>query len=165
MKNLGCLVSILITFVALAIGGLWIYQRIQFKQNCTGYLKQSADANTVEVASERLGKALEYIEYKGWTDGYTSVLYKTEDENVGFWYRNLKDSKKELDEARGKSQFEKTNVLMKLRETLTDNGESGTKLTYPTGLMFYPNNLLWGIVRGIGILCVVFLFIVVGGKN
>ena len=73
--------------------------------------------------------------------------------------------KKELDEARGKSQFEKTNVLMKLRETLTDNGESGTKLTYPTGLMFYPNNLLWGIVRGIGILCVVFLFIIVGGKS
>ena len=125
---------------------IWfISLRVEFKQNCTGYLKQAADANTIELAIDRLDKAIEYVESKNWTDGYTSILWKTEDENIGFWYKNLKASRIELEKALCSTQMEQTNVLMKLRETLTESGEDGTYITYPCGLWKYPKNLEFAI--------------------
>ena len=137
-----------VTILAVIVSALWlaaivwfICLRVEFEQNCTGYLKQAADANTIELAIDRLDKAIEYAESKNWTDGYTSILWKTEDENIGFWYKNLKSSRVELEKALCSSQMEQTNVLMKLRETLTDNNENGTYITYPSGLWKYPYNM------------------------
>lgn len=129
---------------------------IDFKQECTGYIKQAADANTVELASNRLSKAIEYAEKNGLTKGYTSVFYRTEDENIGFWYQNLKACQKELADATNASQLEKSNVLMKVRESLTDEGEKGTVLTVPAGLYKYPNNLLYNILWVLGIGAILF---------
>lgn len=137
--------SIIIAAIWVAASIWFLSMRIQFSQNCAGYLLQAADANTVELASERLGKALEYIESKGWTEGYTSILWRTEDENVGFWYTNLKASLQELESVKESSQLEQTNVLMKLRETLLESGEKGDYLTFPMGLWKYPHNVLYGI--------------------
>ena len=39
------------------------------------------------------------------------------------------------------TSLEKTNVLMKLRETLTDESEDGTEVTVPNGISIYPNNV------------------------
>ena len=116
---------------------------IHFNQECEGYLKQAADANTAEIALDRIDLALEYIERNNLTDGYTSVLWRTEDENIGFWYQNIKACKSELESCIGGSQLEKSNVLMKVRESLTDNGDSGTELTIPSGLCRYPNNAVY----------------------
>ena len=141
-----------ITILAVIVSALWlaaivwfICLRVEFEQNCTGYLKQAADANTIELAIDRLDKAIEYVESKNLTDGYTSILWKTEDENVGFWYKNLKSSRVELEKALCSSQMEQTNVLMKLRETLTDNNENGTYITYPYGLWKYPHNMEFAV--------------------
>ena len=120
-----------------------IVKGIRFNQQCSGYLKQAADANTVEIAHDRLDKALTYIEKNNLTNGYTSIVYKTEDENVGFWYENIKACKNELEQCKDATQLEKTNVLMKVRETLTDNGESGTIPTIPDGISRYPYNALY----------------------
>lgn len=137
-----------IIFAAIWIAAtIWfISMRIEFNQDCKGYLNQAASANTVELALDRLDKALVYIESNGWTNGYTSILWKTEDENVGFWYDNLKASRQELMNAIDSPQLEQTNVLMKLRETLTDNGEHGTYVEYPAGLWKYPHNTLYAIL-------------------
>jgi hypothetical protein len=141
-----------VTILAVIVSALWlaamvwfICLRVEFNQNCTGYLKQAADANTIELAIDRLDKAIEYAESKNWTDGYTSILWKTEDENIGFWYKNLKASRVELEKALCSSQMEQTNVLMKLRETLTDNNESGTYINYPYGLWKYPHNMEFAV--------------------
>jgi hypothetical protein len=137
-----------VTILAVIVSALWlaamvwiICLRVEFNQNCKGYLKQAADANTIELAIDRLDKAIEYAESKNWTDGYTSILWKTEDDNIGFWYKNIKASREELEKALYASQMEQTNVLMKLRETLTESGEDGTYITYPCGLWKYPKNL------------------------
>ena len=100
------------------------------------------------MAVKELDAAIQYAEANGYTTGYTSVIYRTPDEDVEYWYNNLYASRQELvnlpDSA---STLEKTNTLMKLRETLTDTGENGTKVIYPIGLQFYPHNFLWGILR------------------
>ena len=137
----------IIQILAGIIIGVIIYAAsIEFDQNCGGYLKQAADANTAELALNRLDMAVKYAEERGLTNGYTSVFYKTEDDNIGYWYQNLKACQKELQEVIGKSQLEQTNVLMKVRESLTDNGEEGTELTVPGGIARYPYNVFYGIL-------------------
>lgn len=153
----------LIAAVIMAIGV--VIPNITFNQNCKGYLKQAADANTVELCKERLDKAIDYIELKGYTTGYTSVFYKTENENIGFWYTNLKACQGELAEClnnEGATQLEKSNLLLKVRETLTDQGEKGTVVTIPTGLAYYPNNFLYGCLRILMIFAFAIPFILAG---
>ena len=132
----------IILFVVSLVAPIFsVIKSVQFEQDCGGFLKQAADASSVELAERQLNLAINYIEKNNLTSGYTSILYKTEDENVGFWYENLKVCQKELAETKGNSTLENTNVLMKLRESLTDTSEKGTKLTVPDGIGRYPNNL------------------------
>ena len=155
-----------IIFAAIWVAAtIWfISMRIEFSQNCTGYLKQAADANTVELALDRLDKAITYVERQGWTKGYTSILWKTEDENIGFWYENLKASRQELVNVIDSPQLEQTNVLMKLRETLTENTGDGTAITYPGGVWKYPHNALYAVIAWIvnilGLLSFSFVFVI-----
>ena len=106
-------------------------KEIKFDQKCLGFLKQTADANTPELASERLAIAIKYLEDNNLTNGYTSVLWKTEDENIEFWYNNLLACQNEINELidnENTTQLEKSNVLVKVGESLTDENESGTEL-------------------------------------
>lgn len=128
------------------LGVIVFMASIVFDQNCGGYLKQTADANTAELALERLNIAIKYAEDNALTSGYTSIFYRTENDNIGYWYQNLKACQKELENVIGKSQLEQTNVLMKVRESLTDNGQDGTELTLPGGIARYPNNIGYGIM-------------------
>ena len=89
---------------------------------------------------------MDYIEENNLTQGYTSVLWRTEDENIGYWYENIQACREELVKCADGTQLEKSNVLMKVRESLTDNGDHGTVLTIPDGIHKYPNNALWGIL-------------------
>ena len=142
MKTFACIFAAI--WLAATIS--FISMRIEFAQKCTGFLEQAADANTIELALDRLDRAIHYVEKKGWTDGYTSILWRTEDENVGFWYANLKASRQELVDAKESTQLEQTNVLMKLRETLTDSSDGTTYITYPCGLWKYPHNGLFALL-------------------
>ena len=89
---------LLILGLVLSIG--WastvVVRGIQFDRGASGYLKRAADANTVELAETQLRIAVDYIEQKNLTEGYTSIIYRTPDEDVGFWYTNLKISLEEL---------------------------------------------------------------------
>lgn len=133
--------------LGLLVPGVCIIKSIQFDQECAGFLKQAADANTAELALERVNLALDYIEANKLTDGYTSVMWRTEDENIGYWYRNIKACQGELEGCLEATPLEKSNVLMKVRESLTDEGEKGTKLTIPDGISRYPYNAAWGWAR------------------
>ena len=151
------ILSITLIVLGLITPTTCVVKHIQFKQNCAGYLKQAADANTSNIALQRITIALEYIERNRLTDGYTSIIYRTEDENVGFWYENIKACKTELEACADGTQLEKSNVLMKVRESLTDSGEKGTVLTVPYGISRYPNNALYGFLFVIS-----FILIIVG---
>ena len=146
MKNL---LSIVLILVSIVLFGLRISKGIQFEQNVEGYLKRATDANTIELAEQELTKAIDYLEANDLTSGYTSILWKTPDEDIDYWYRNLKASQTELRNLKTDSALEQANVLIKLRETLVDVGES-TKVNVPDGMSVYPNNALWAILTFIG---------------
>lgn len=123
-------------------------QSIQFDRNVEGHLKRAADANTVELAYKELAGVLAYLEQTGMTSGYTSIFWRTPDEDIGFWYQNLTASIGELRKVpRDATQLEKSNILIKLRETLVDHGQS-LKVTVPEGASIFPSNtgyFLWAI--------------------
>ena len=137
--------AIFLFIISMIVPIICVVQSIKFTQQCGGYLKQAADANTVELALERIDKAIAYMESNGLTSGYTSVLWRTENENIEYWYRNIKACREELENNLDASSLEKSNVLMKVRETLTDDGKEGTELTVPPGISRYPYNLVYGI--------------------
>ncbi|MDO8469687.1 MAG: hypothetical protein Q7S84_01525 [bacterium] len=143
--------------------GLRTYNGIVFDIHCGDRLKRAADANTIELAIEEVAAALSYAEQEGMTEGYTSVLYRTPDEDVGFWYRNLSLSLAELKKVDDTTtQLERTNILMKLRETILDKGDTSESVTLPSGISIFPNNVayMWFGVVGL-ILCIPGTFLLV----
>jgi hypothetical protein len=137
------IVSILFTVLFLAWCAVRTVAYIQYNRGCEGHLKRAADANTIALALEETKTAVDYMEFNQLTTGYTSVLYTTPDEDIGFWYRNIKSAMEELKTIKpDATQLEKTNVLMKLRETLLDEGKS-TSITAPDGISIYPRNAFW----------------------
>ena len=120
------------------------------------HIKRAADANTVELAIQEMKTVVAYLEARGMTSSYTSVLYRTPDEDIGFWYQNLKASLGELEKITPETtQLERSNILIKLRETLLDHGQS-VSVTQPSGISIYPNNVAYawfgwlGLVAAIG---------------
>lgn len=141
----------------IAICALFFCLQVVLEQNCTGHLKRAADANTIELAKTELAQAISYLEQEGDTVGYTSVIYKTPDEDVAFWYHNLKASYAELCSIpEDASILESSNTLMKLRETLVDSNDHGkTEVTVPPGFSRFPNNI--GLAILFWILCLIWL--------
>lgn len=145
------MVFAIITTIAL---GTWVTVRIvkatQFEIGCAQYIKRAADANTVETAKEELSKAISYAEKNNLTEGVASIFLHQPRNDVGYWYKNMKESYFELENlSENATSLEKTNVLMKLRETLTDDQESGVIVTLPDGISIYPYNFLyflWGLL-------------------
>ena len=137
------LLSILAFMIVLGFG---IIKGIQFDKNCGGYLERAVNANTIEMAVAELDVALNYMEAHNLTHGYTSFVYETPDEDIGFWYKNIKTARAELALIKpDASPLEKSNVLMKLRESLTANGESGDRLVVPAGISLHPNNTMYAL--------------------
>lgn len=154
----------LITSAVMALNiTLWvvlIVKGVRFEQDCSGYLKRAADASTIETASEELQTTITYAEANNLTTGYTSVLYETPDEDISFWYNNLKSAQAELEKVDSTtSQLERTNILMKLRETLTDHGEKRVHVTMPEGLYKYPHNVFFCVLSWLSCFSVIAIFL------
>ncbi|HUH73370.1 MAG TPA: hypothetical protein VLZ75_03085 [Chitinophagales bacterium] len=143
------IISILLILISLSIFSVRISKNIEINQNLTGYLKRASNANTIDLAKQELAIAVNYLEEKNLTSGYTSVFYKTPDEDLGFWYKNLKESLIELENLKSESALEKSNVLLKLRESLLSSGKSN--VIAPEGISVFPNNKLWTFLMWLGL--------------
>lgn len=149
---------LILAIIATLLLGAWatvrIVKSVSFDTNCTQYLKRAADANSIEMAEEELQKAISYAESNNLTEGRVSIFLNQPKNDVGYWYQNMKASYEELENLPSDSSpLEKTNVLMKLRETLTDTSDGDISVTVPNGISIYPYNLayfLWSILSLIG---------------
>ena len=152
------IISILVPFVYY---GAMIVRGIEFNIDCTGYLSLAVNANSVEIAEERLTTAIEYLEANNMTSGDCKFIIANRPENnIDFWYTNLKSAQAQLREIitnNTASELEKSNVLIKLRETLLDDNE----LVIPENLWIYPNQtiiIIFAIIMG-GLL--IFAFVII----
>ena len=143
MKTIMISLTVLFTLMFMSTCSVEVVKNIQMDRNCVGYLKRAADANTVELAKSQVNIAVKYMEDNDLTKGFTSIIYNTPDEDIGFWYGNIKAAADELNTLKSDAtQLEKSNVLMKLRETLLD----GNRITCPSGIHKYPNNKLFALL-------------------
>ena len=154
-------IVILTISIMIFIGTIAYYavSSITFNKNCGGYLELAANANSIDLAKSNLDKAIQYLEKNQLTTGYTSIVYNTPDENVTYWYANLKACQRELDvfSVRPGSTLEETNFLMKLRESLTTPAsEGGQHIITPQGISIFPCNtqLLLMLLMGLFGICV-----------
>ena len=153
MKTLNTLIFTLSTFIFVLWSVSRIYNSVYFNIHCGGYLERASYANTIELASPALKTAIQYVENNGLTNGFTSIIYRTPDEDLGFWYSNLKQAEDELSKITPSSTaLEKSNVLMKLRESLVSHNNEGSHLICPEGVSIYPLNGLYCFVGWMSIL-------------
>lgn len=146
-KFLLVLLAIIIFILPIGNYAYTIIQNIKFNTQCGDYLKLSADANNLEIAEKHLSKAIDYLEQKNLTSGYNKVFFYYPKNDIGLWYENLKSAQLQLREVIKRencTELEESNMLMKLRETILDSGESGQYLTLPLGISLMEHfNLIW----------------------
>ena len=141
MRRLGLGISVTSILVVLFSLVLQTVYAVDFSLNCTQYLKRAADANTVALAAKNIDPAIKYLEKNDITNGIVSIFLRQPENDVGYLYANLKACQSELANVKEDAgQLERSNLLMKLRETLLDDGQSGTSVTHPMGISIYPHN-------------------------
>ncbi len=142
-------------------GTIRIVKAVTFEIEVTSYLKRASVANTIDLAKTELGKAIKAAEEKNLTEGIVSIFLKNPNNDIGFWYQNMTAAYEELENISPEAtQLERTNVLMKLRESLTnDSGESGSDINVPQGISIHPDNAayFWWATISITGFCLFFL--------
>lgn len=158
--------GLLLTVSLLSMGGCAVGRglcSINYNVDCGQHIKRAADANTIQLAREEMTTVIKYLEHHHMTEGYTTVIriWLPPEQDVGFWYRNLKASLEELETMKDDApQQDKAMVLLKLRETLMDHVEGKEIVTQPSGISVFPNNTSWFVAEwAIGFM----LLISVGG--
>lgn len=146
-KTIGIL--LIIPFLIWGGARLWNAE-IMFNRECGGYMQNAANANSIDLARKEMEKVVKYIDYRHLRPGFTSVIYNTPEEDVGFWISNMRSSLEELQQIKPEAtSLEKSNVLIKLRETLTHKTKEGGSISVPKGISIYPNNfafMIWGVL-------------------
>jgi hypothetical protein len=165
-KNPGCLMALIgcaMCLPSVFLTVCLVFLHVEFEVECSGHLKRAADASSVKLALSELDTAIVYMEKNELTEGYTSVLWKTPDEDVGFWYENIVGARDELAKLpEDTSQLERSNMLMKLRETLLDSSSDGVSVTVPAGASRHPYNLLFAILSSFYLLAPTGAILVLG---
>ncbi len=157
-------IGILLILPFLVWGGVRSWEAaITFRIECGGHMMNAANANSIDLAKQEMGEVMTYIESHHLQPGFTSTVYNTPDEDVGFWISNMRSSFEELKQIKPEvTSLERSNVLLKLRETLTHTTKNSSGINVPDGISIYPNNfkfMLWGICSFIIAIGGIFLLI------
>lgn len=139
-------------FVLVILGGGMMVPplvgKLSFRWNCRDYLKRAADCSSVDTCREELDKAIRYAEDNGLTSGNSAAFIKTPECDVKFWYDNLVNASSALEDVLPESTpLEKSNVLMRVRETLLD----GNVVTCPPNIGYYPKVLSMYVINTLGL--------------
>jgi len=137
MKTTGTLIAVISLVALIATMVFTIPRKIEFEQRCSGHLKNAADASSIVLAKEELGKAIDFLEENDLVEGSSHWVYATPKTDISFWYKNLKSAHDELENfSADADSLTVSNHLMKLRETLLD-GRKG-RVTKPRSISDYP---------------------------
>lgn len=142
MKAFLIVLCVILCIIPLIVYGVGIVKAVQMDANCINYLEMAADANSVDIANKHLTSAITYLEKNNLTKGSTGVFIYRPTNDIELWYENLKSAQLQLSEAcnnENLTELEESNILMKLRETLLNEGG----ITHPNMISLYPNQVGW----------------------
>ena len=134
------------------------FKDYRFERECAGYLNLAANANDPKLVIKYMDIAIEYIERNNLDKGNTTVIFNYPDRSLDYWYANLKEIQADVkalpDDV---SQLERSNVLMKVRESLTDSdSQGGSRIILPPYIAYYPSQFFWSTMSWIcGIMSIV----------
>jgi len=162
MKGFGATLLIVGLIATIIMGFMSVNWWYDYKSNCGDYLKLAADAPSIEKSAEFLNKSVSYMETHGLTSGNSAYFFHTPENDVGIWYNQAKGSLAGLDSLLAQQQrdpksvtnVDRSNALIKVRETLLDEGKSGVGVTEPKLITWFPSQ--WGITI-LWIVCVLLL--------
>jgi hypothetical protein len=142
---------------------------VQFDREISGHLELAAHANSTELAERKLKIATDGMRKRGLCNGgegcFTSIIYRTPGEDVGYWRENIDNTLADLQSMSPVERADnliESNQLIKVRETLLSTGEAGDRVTEPQGISRYPNNFSYGLWFVLS-LCVIGLGFFVAG--
>jgi hypothetical protein len=139
---IGVIITIgLVMAISSAIGCIVLVDR--FERQCEDHLRIATHTNSIETAIVEVDAAISYVEANHLTDGSTDVFLKTPSHDLSFWYQNLKTARQSLLAVpKTATEMEKSNVLLKLKETLS---------LVPSGISLYPHTLFWALTPLLGL--------------
>ena len=136
------------------------FSQITFKSNIEDNLKLAGDAPNVERANVFLIKALNAMEARGLTRGNSAIIFHMPTQDIGIWYEQIKGAQqttakiiKQEQAGLPVPQLERDNALMKIRETVMDQGKEGVVVTAPDNAWLYPFQLIF-----YSLICLTLLF-------
>lgn len=146
MKALARILTIVFAIFFLIWSAVKISHAVSFDRDIKRYLSHAAEASTIQLAKENLDIALKNIEGWGLTSGHTTVLFESPEDDVGFWYKNVKASRAQLDDVKTVTFQEQKTVLAELRKTLLSRSGDGSAVVIPQGISIYPKNRIFALL-------------------
>ncbi len=129
------MLGVVLVLVAFICPATIVTRSILFQIKCGGHMSLASKANSIDLAKKEMGIVVKYLEDRNLTNGNTAILWDTPKRDLGFFYSNMKASLEELKNvSTDASSLEKSNILIKLRETLTEQGEKSENITAPNGI-------------------------------
>lgn len=138
--------AIIFTILLIITGVFHFSRSYTFNRDIGDWLKLAADAPSVERADEFLGHAISEIDDRDLTDGNSAYIFDQPSTDIGIWYSQIQGAKQTTasilervqNDSLSVTQLERDNALMKIREVLLDQGESGTDVTLPKNITIFP---------------------------
>lgn len=138
---------ILIVFICLLLGvnAKLITNHNHLRRNFVTPIENAAIANDSALVVENLNQSIIYLERYGLTDGFTSAVFYSKEDDLKFYYKELVSARNNISSGN-----------LKLPETIYNYNFRSVQ--YPDGLESYPYNLWFGIFKIIDVALVVILF-------
>lgn len=127
--------------VLLALGVYAVIANARLEWGCIQYLKRAADASTPALALGNLDTAIAYLGRYGLTVGSTAMFFDSPEDDVGYWYANLRTLRDEISRLPADApRLEVAAMSVRVREVILDSGSRGMSVTMPNGLATHPYN-------------------------
>lgn len=146
MKTLFIFLCIICIIIPTVLYSIALYRYVVFKSNCLEYFNLAANANDSKLAEKYITLGINYLEDNDLTCGNTSICIKKPNNDIEFWYNNIKSAQAQLQQINDHDQLtdlDESNILMKLRESLLN---SDGEVIHPRYIAYYPNQIFWFLV-------------------
>ena len=155
------LMCILVGLFFTALACIPIVKGIVFNRDCGAYLERASQAPTPDIARVSLDKALAYLNENHMTEGNTYIIIPSPNDTLEWLYSRVSQARKVLDEITVKSTpLEVSNVMIRMKDSISEQGESGEHVILPVHVALWPYQLFWIVVSSVMSLLAITFFLI-----